>query len=1499
MSPFSRSSHTPASRAASLKPESVKGPDPEVTDDEASVLHTLDTESPASALQGHRAESSSEAPSLPLQKRRRVTRACDECLMVTIALSRSPSDHLVDIILPECTYDKPSNRRRNPAPQYIEALENKLSRAEALLRKFMPDVDLNDPNLDPLVQQEFRMREQARLKTVTAKGKQSSSSSSVDAQLQSMIENVGQLDLDEKGDYDFHGNSSGSVFFKRMKEHFRSLLGRDYQIPFLPRPPRPAGMLHLDSSRPSSSSRTQSNGVPEVYNLPPKDRALALCAESLNNATCLLRIVHLPSFYQMLDSLYEKPVNGKGKEDKRKLALAFSVMALGSMYDVPEGKGLETPPYKISMEEALKYYNTAKVLLQDVTECRDLTSLQALLFMVLFIQSISNLSTCYGFVGIALRSALRMGLHRRLPHIQLNAVETETRRRVFYICRQMDTYVSALLGFPLLLNDDDIDQPLPTEVDDQYITKDEILVPPPGTPSFFEAFNAHVKLMDILRKVVKHVYPLKGIEQSEVEGVGEPYASYTISYNKVKEMEKELQQWNEELPIAWRPDSEGPVEVVRVRNLLRFTYAHVQMMLYRPFLHYVSPRISAGKEVNERAYACGVAGISVARNIVHIGTEMRKQVPLVGPYWFTLFSEFSAIISLVFFVLENQDKPGTMEILADAVACRDMISGLAGKSMVADRISSALDMLFDQLPDNLKDIKARTSRKRPASDTGSGRLSMPPPPTYTTESTHHQAERSNQPRGISSKKAGKAPVGSVQQDISVDTSPLPQPDFGGSFPSFQFSPLDMSIPSPDSMAAAGLHEPNHLDLQHQVTSAGNPIHQLDAMMFPSDDPLAYPNQPRDDLGVQQPGVNSANPGGIPHHDPSHFYIPTLYDGLEGQLMGPLPPYLLQSQAQPGFGFPPQMYSDPMLQMHHQMGHRPQPQPAQSRLMRRRAQQQRDMHTASVRLQAPCITGFHSHYRWIVITVLINQQLNKQPENMNMEATNVDHSLIVVDEFDALSIELSKPEPAKPEVRKRYPAKLHVRKCVKELEAKDGIIYLPGQLESTWEDSDLGLPFRQRRYFYYLSGINYPGCAVTYDIAADKLTLWIPYAPPATILYFGNSPTPEDCLAISDVHDVKYIGELPAYLSSRLSVIRTLYVLRPSQLPKFEGFDQIKRTIKIDTTSLLPVLDEVRVIKTDHEIAMIRKANEISSDAHKKVAQFLYSMKNECEIEATFLSSCTSRNAHTQAYPVIAGSGPNASTLHYGDNNESLAGRQVVVLDAGAEWNCYASDVTRTLLIGPASKVTKEARAIYKLVHQMQEECIERIKPGVVFRNLQLHATLVAVKGLLELGILHNGTADEIFKNGTGAAFFPHGLGHHVGLDVHDVLSRELLRPAGENIWGKRRPIGPQSVRAMIKQAASEVESGRASGGGSSRLRPNMVVTVEPGIYFCRPYIEAYFLRNEEHARYIDVAVLERYWDVGGVRVEDDIRVVDGGFENLTTAPKGEELLRILGLQMVG
>lgn len=150
--------------------------------------------------------------------------------------------------------------------------------------------------------------------------------------------------------------------------------------------------------------------------------------------------------------------------------------------------------------------------------------------------------------------------------------------------------------------------------------------------------------------------------------------------------------------MTFRHDTQADIFIISVRTLLRFAYAHVQMMLYRPFLHYVSPRLSAGKNIDERYYACAAAGISVSRNIVHIGMEIRKQGVLIGPYWFILYTEFFAILSLVFYSLENPDKPGSAEVLADATAGRDMIASLSQRSLAADRVAAALDVRHTSAP---------------------------------------------------------------------------------------------------------------------------------------------------------------------------------------------------------------------------------------------------------------------------------------------------------------------------------------------------------------------------------------------------------------------------------------------------------------------------------------------------------------------------------------------------------------------------------------------------------------------------------------------------------------------------------------------------------------------------------------------------------------------------------------------------------------------------------
>jgi len=115
-------------------------------------------------------------------------------------------------------------------------------------------------------------------------------------------------------------------------------------------------------------------------------------------------------------------------------------------------------------------------------------------------------------------------------------------------------------------------------------------------------------------------------------------------------------------------------------------------MLYRPFLHYATQRACGNKTVDERSYACAAAGVSVSRNIVHITSEMQKRRLLIGAFWFTMYTTFFAILSLVYFVLENPDKPGSQDILADAINGKDALKELAARSQAADRCSIALQV---------------------------------------------------------------------------------------------------------------------------------------------------------------------------------------------------------------------------------------------------------------------------------------------------------------------------------------------------------------------------------------------------------------------------------------------------------------------------------------------------------------------------------------------------------------------------------------------------------------------------------------------------------------------------------------------------------------------------------------------------------------------------------------------------------------------------------------
>ncbi|PQE10811.1 metallopeptidase family M24 protein [Rutstroemia sp. NJR-2017a BBW] len=444
---------------------------------------------------------------------------------------------------------------------------------------------------------------------------------------------------------------------------------------------------------------------------------------------------------------------------------------------------------------------------------------------------------------------------------------------------------------------------------------------------------------------------------------------------------------------------------------------------------------------------------------------------------------------------------------------------------------------------------------------------------------------------------------------------------------------------------------------------------------------------------------------------------------------------------------------------------------------------------------------------------------------------------------------------------KYPAKQHAKRVVEYLKSKHpdatGVLYLESQKTTMIEDNDEAAPFRQRRFFYYLTGCPLPDSYFTYDIASEKSTLFIPPIDADSVIWSGLPTSPEEALSLYDVDAVLTTDVINAHLAE------------PNRTKVWAIAPQISTHITFlefpekDFILLKEAIEECRVQKDEYEVELIRKANAISTIAHTAVLKNVKSAKNERELEGLFIKECIANGAREQAYHSIVASGEAAATLHYMKNSEGLEGKLNLLLDAGGEYNCYASDITRTFPI--SGSFTSESLSIYNIVLKMQLQCIDMLKAGVQWEDVHILAHKIAIEGLLELGIL-KGDAEEILKARTSVAFFPHGLGHYLGMDTHDTGGHP-------NYDDEDRIFRYLRVRGQLPEGS--------------------VVTVEPGVYFCRFIIEPY-LKDPAHSKYIDADVLEKYWPVGGVRIEDNILITKDGYDNLTTTVKDvDEMLKII------
>lgn len=883
-----------------------------------------------------------QKPIAPMQKRRRVTRACDECRRKKIKCDgKQPCTHCT-VYSYECTYDQPSNRRRNAAPQYIEALETQLKRSKAILSILLPTLDLNDPNIDLHLQngmlpQLLRGGSQPQPiphdPRLLHRREEQLQEEPQDSHLESMVKATGQLDLDEDGNWDYHGHSSGLSFMRRLQQQFGDVIAPSSSAsssPFAKFRSMSQVFDSPSSAQPSPADST-ANTLPPGVDLPTKEEARKLCDNALIDAGALLRVVHMPSFYKSLDRMYETSPENYGNTETTFLPLLYAVLALGTLFSKKETE-LDEIGYEASIEEGFKYFRASRQLL-DIADCRDLTSLQAIVFMIQFLQSSAKLSTCYAYIGVALRAALRMGLHRSF-NVHFNPIEAEIRKRLFWTIRKMDTYVGAMLGLPNFLADEEVDQDWPTEVDDEYITETEIRPMPEGKISVIAASNAHTKIVQVLAKICRNVYPIKGTQSSTKTSV-----TYTVSYSQIREIEQDLQRWLEELPLALRPGGEGPPIIIRVQQLLRMAYGHAQLLLYRPFLHYVSQSLTS-QPVDQRAFACANACISVSRNIIHITVEMKRRGLLIGAYWFSMYTTFFAIISILYFVLENPDGPTSHDLFREAQEGKEVLAHFAKRSLAADRCTATLNTIFEKLPEKVTlSGDAIGSKKRRQ---GSSPQSLQSRPNMLKQDDFVSTGIRRASTFPESMPNGKRTTGLPLSQAHLANLGM-DPTYGHS-PSQSSSDMFDPVPSltPTSSVTSNIGgfgvAPIHTPHQRQSfpatplsngfvdgTSVSGPLSDLSAMMFPSSDPFAYPNQPMttyENTHAQEFGMKinpSPSLANLPYHladakGPRPSYSPVnranvplvqRHPNEDVQLFGPMPMYLMHGAQMHGHrGFNP-------------------------------------------------------------------------------------------------------------------------------------------------------------------------------------------------------------------------------------------------------------------------------------------------------------------------------------------------------------------------------------------------------------------------------------------------------------------------------------------------------------------------------------------------------------------------------------------------------------------
>jgi len=395
-------------------------------------------------------------------------------------------------------------------------------------------------------------------------------------------------------------------------------------------------------------------------------------------------------------------------------------------------------------------------------------------------------------------------------------------------------------------------------------------------------------------------------------------------------------------------------------------------------------------------------------------------------------------------------------------------------------------------------------------------------------------------------------------------------------------------------------------------------------------------------------------------------------------------------------------------------------------------------------------------------------------------------------------------------------------------------------------------FRQESNFYYLTGYNEHGAHVVYDLKTHHLTLLSHQQSEHEVVWAGRDPSASELLNKYDVDEIRWAPELLSLINK--SGASTLYTLHVHEVPEGLALGTVNSSL------LKEAIVDARIHKSAYEIELMRKINLVSSNAHVVLMRAAKECESETELDALFRYETGRRGAKIQAYNPIVGVGSHAATLHYGRNstsfNQDLG--QLILVDAGAEQDCYASDITRTYPLN--GKFTADMRTLYEVVLEMQMTVLEALKPGMEWEAMHRLAAKIAVRGLQKAGVLRSEfSVETMLEHHVDGIFFPHGLGHMIGLDVHDV---------GGYPKGVERIQAPGLKYLRMRR----------------KMEAGFVVTVEPGVYFTEFILEE-AKRDETLSRFVNWEVLARFQRLGGVRIEDCVVITETGIDNLTTVPK--------------